>query len=97
MSICPDTQIEKRRLRAWRALGKVGLWNTLWLGEDYLAVDDLLCKLYRAMVSKDMEKIAVARLAVEDFYDLGPGQLPSDPYERPPEITAQLKQLGLIP
>lgn len=96
MSICQDTRIEQRRLRAWKALGKSKQWSSIWLGEDYLAIDELACKLYRAIVSKDMEKIAVARHAFEEIYDLGPGQMPTDPYERPPEITAQLKAQGLI-
>lgn len=97
MSTSPKNSIKDKRLRAWWALGKKGQWNTLWLGEDYLEMDELACKLYKAIVSKDMEQIAVARHAFEEVHDLGPGQMPTDPYERPPEITRQLQQQGLIP
>ena len=95
----PDNTIEKIRLNAWHLMGCASdkLWDPAWGGEDLLALDALACKLYRAIVSKNMEQRAVARHAFEEFYDLGPGQLPSDPYERPPEITQQLKDRGLIP
>lgn len=94
----PNNTIQKIRANAWHLLSLYtqGLMNESYAGADLLAMDDLACKLYRAMVTMDKEDLAVARHAFEEFYDLGPGQMPSDPYERPPEITAQLKAQGLI-
>lgn len=92
-----NNSIAKMRLEAWEHLSRKDLWSCIYLGEDYLALDELACKMYRALVSMDKEDLAVARHAFSEFYDLKPGQLPSDPYERPPEITQQLKDRGLIP
>lgn len=94
----PDNTIEKVRSNAWHlmTLSQHKLWNETWAGEDLLMLDNLCCKLYDALRSKDKEKIAVAKHLFEETYDVGADGRYPPPGVRPPEITAQLKNMGLI-
>jgi len=88
----PDNTIQKMRLEAWRHAGFGDIWNCSWLGEDFLGLDSLCCKLYIGLKNGG-EDAAVARHAFEEFYDVGLDGKFSPPGIRPPEITAKLNAL----
>ena len=94
----PSNTIEKMRTNAWRHMGKGKIWDCVWLGEDYLAVDDLCVQQYLALKAarkgmkkgKALEQVAAAMHKFEELFDLGAGETPAFS-ERPPEITAELR------
>ena len=86
------------RKNAWRHMGKGKIWNCVWLGEDYLEMDDLAVRLYLALKAarkgmkkgKVLDEVASAMHKFEEVFDLGAGESPQYA-QRPPEITAQLR------